>query len=170
MSVENPVSIDNRLFRDALGHYASGITIIGGMVADEPKGFTCQSFYSVSMTPPLVSFSVKLDSKSWPPIRSIGTFSVSLLSHHQEPISDAFASSSTDRWAGVEWAKTKGGNPVITGSLLWMDCDIHAEHEVGDHWIVIGKLKELSKIDPVSAKEPLLYFKGQYRRLGEHRT
>lgn len=154
--------IDSRLFRDALGHYASGITVIGGIVNDKPVGFTCQSFYSVSMTPPLVSFSVKLNSKSWPPIRGTGSFSVNILSHAQRSISETFGSSTADRWAGVNWVRTKGGNPVIEDTLLWLDCDIHDEYEVGDHWIVIGRLREISTLDVTDAKGPLLYFKGRY--------
>jgi flavin reductase (DIM6/NTAB) family NADH-FMN oxidoreductase RutF len=156
-----------RQFRDALGHYASGITVIGGMVDGLPTGFTCQSFYSVSMTPPLVSFSVRLNSKSWPSIRDTGSFSVNILSHVQRPISDVFGSSTVDRWAGVKWRKTKGGNPAIEDTLLWLDCDIHAEYEVGDHWIVIGRLREVSTMDGDDAKGPLLYFKGRYRSLQE---
>lgn len=155
-------AIDKRLFRDALGHYASGITVIGGIVDDKPVGFTCQSFYSVSMTPPLVSFSVKLDSKSWPLIRGTGRFSVNILSHTQRPVSDAFASSVADRWAGIKWVKTRGGNPVIEDSLLWLDCDIQDEYEAGDHRIVVGRLKEISALDLTDEKRPLLYFKGRY--------
>lgn len=158
-------AIDARLFRDALGHYASGITVIGGIVDGKPAGFTCQSFYSVSMSPPLVSFSVKLNSKSWPPIRENGSFSVNILSHEQRPISEVFGSSSTDRFAGIDWVKTKGGNPVIENTLLWLDCDLHAQYEAGDHWIVIGRIKEISQLDHQGTKGALLYFKGRYHSL-----
>jgi hypothetical protein len=64
--ISAPTAIDARLFRDTLGHYASGITVISGLEADEPVGFTCQSFYSVSVDPPLVSFSVMLTSTTYP--------------------------------------------------------------------------------------------------------
>jgi len=158
-------SIDIRLFRHALGHYASGITVIGGIVNGKPVGFTCQSFYSVSIEPPLISFSVNLGSKSWPSIRHTGSFSVNVLSHDQRPISEVFGSSVADRWSGIDWGITTGGNPVIRGSLLWLDCDIYKEYEVGDHWIVIGRLKEITTPDEANTKGALLYFKGNYHSL-----
>ena len=168
--------IDARAFRNTLGHYASGITIIGGLEAveatddrpasAEPVGFTCQSFYSVSTEPPLVSFSVMLNSSTYPRIRATGTFSVNVLSHEQHEISNQFARKGTDKWAGIDWLPTRGGNPVIVDTLMWLDCDIYAEYEAGDHYIVIGKVNEMSSADWHTG-QPLLYFKGQYRHLRE---
>ncbi|MFX7832959.1 flavin reductase family protein, partial [Acinetobacter baumannii] len=85
------------------GHYASGITVITSHVDGEPIGFTCQSFYSVSMSPPLVSFSVKRSSYSYPRIRQAGRFAVNILSGEQVGISDQFARQGEDKWRGVEW-------------------------------------------------------------------
>ena len=136
-------TIDPLRFREALGHYASGITVITSNVDGEPIGFTCQSFYSVSMSPPLVSFSVKSDSYSYPKIRRAGRFAVNILSGDQVSISNRFARQ---------------------GANKWLDCEIHAEHIAGDHLIVIGKVKALSLEEAISV-EPLLYFKGQYHSL-----
>ena len=151
-------------FREALGHYASGITVITSNVDGEPIGFTCQSFYSVSMSPPLVSFSVKSDSYSYPKIRRAGRFAVNILSGDQVSISNRFARQGANKWLGVEWQNSPLGNPVIDGSLHWLDCEVHAEHIAGDHLIVIGKVKALSLEEAISV-EPLLYFKGQYYSL-----
>ena len=85
-------AIEPLSFREALGHYASGITVITSHVDDEPIGFTCQSFYSVSMSPPLVSFSVMASSASYPRIRLAGRFAVNILSGEQVAISNRFAS------------------------------------------------------------------------------
>jgi len=159
-------AIDPRAFRDTLGHYASGITIIGALEADIPVGFTCQSFYSVSTEPPLVSFSVMLNSTTYPRIRETGKFSVNVLSHSQHNISDQFARTGTDKWAGIQWMPTQAGNPVIANTLMWLDCDIFAEYEAGDHYIVIGKVNEMSSAN-WHTREPLLYFRGQYRHLQE---
>jgi flavin reductase (DIM6/NTAB) family NADH-FMN oxidoreductase RutF len=158
-------SIDPRAFRDTLGHYASGITIIGGTENGEPVGFTCQSFYSVSTEPPLVSFSVMLTSTTYPRIRDTGTFSVNVLAHDQHGISNQFARKGTDKWAGIDWTLTDNGNPVIAKTLLWLDCDIVAEYEAGDHWIVIGHVDEMSPAE-WHTEEPL-FFKGKYRHLRE---
>ncbi|GGE58983.1 monooxygenase [Halopseudomonas oceani] len=158
-SVIEPLS-----FREALGHYASGITVITSNVDGEPIGFTCQSFYSVSMSPPLVSFSVKSDSYSYPKIRRAGRFAVNILSGDQVSISNRFARQGADKWHSVEWQSSPLGSPVIDGSLHWLDCEIHAEHAAGDHLIVIGEVKALSPQESAPV-EPLLYFKGQYHSL-----
>ncbi|MBX9828857.1 MAG: flavin reductase family protein [Xanthobacteraceae bacterium] len=157
-------SMDPRTFRDALGHYASGITIIAGHDGREPFGFTCQSFYSVSVAPPLISFSVMANSSSYPRIRETGKFSVNVLAESQQAISDQFARGGTDKWAGVVWKMTPGKNPVIAGTLIWLDCGIVAEHEAGDHFIVIGQVNAMSPSDWHNGA-PLLYFKGKYRHL-----
>jgi 3-hydroxy-9,10-secoandrosta-1,3,5(10)-triene-9,17-dione monooxygenase reductase component len=156
--------IDPRSFRQALGNYASGITIITGADEQGPAGFTCQSFYSVSTEPPLISFSVMKTSTTYPRIQRTGSFAVNVLAHAQNHVSDQFARTGTDKWAGIEWRHTGAGNPVLEGALLWLDCDIWAEHDAGDHLIVLGRVREISALDQPSAG-PLLYFKGRYRLL-----
>lgn len=157
-------AIDPLRFREALGHYASGITVISTHVDGEPIGFTCQSFYSVSMSPPLVSFSVMSNSYSYPKIRRAGRFAVNILSGDQVRVSNQFARRGEDKWHGIEWKESPLGNPIIVGSLHWLDCEIHAEHAAGDHLIVIGEVKALS-LQETDVTQPLLYFKGQYRNI-----
>lgn len=157
-------AIEPLRFREALGHYASGITVIASHCEGEPIGFTCQSFYSVSTRPPLVSFSVMSSSYSYPKIRQAGRFSVNILSDDQVKISNQFARQGADKWSEVEWQESPLGNPIIAGSLHWLDCEIHAEHAAGDHLIVIGEVKALN-LQKAAARQPLLYFKGQYRNL-----
>jgi len=157
-------AIEPLSFREALGHYASGITVITSHLDNEPIGFTCQSFYSVSMNPPLVSFSVMSSSASYPRIRQAGRFAVNILSGEQAKLSNQFARRGTDKWHGVEWQESPLGNPIIAGSLYWLDCEIHAEHAAGDHLIVIGEVKALN-LQEAAATQPLLYFKGQYCNL-----
>ncbi|UVA80299.1 flavin reductase family protein [Pandoraea commovens] len=166
MSLPSP-AIEPLRFREALGHYASGITIITSHIDDEPLGFTCQSFYSVSTNPPLVSFSVMATSASYPKIRQAGRFAVNILSGEQAEISNQFARRGTDKWHGVDWQTSPLGNPIIPGSLHWLDCEIYAEHAAGDHVIVIGEVKALD-VQDAAANQPLLYFKGQYRNIADH--
>lgn len=150
------------LFRQALGHYASGITVIAGVADGLPVGFTCQSFYSVSLEPPLVSFSVMRTSGSWPKIRASGAFSVNILSARQREVSNAFARSGTDKWSGVDWAHSGFGNPIIAGSLTWLDCTLFEEYPAGDHTIVVGQVREMASINADEDHEPLIFFKGRY--------
>jgi flavin reductase (DIM6/NTAB) family NADH-FMN oxidoreductase RutF len=159
-----PLEIDPRIFRDTLGHYASGVTVVTGVAEGAPVGFTCQSFYSVSTEPPLVSISVMNTSTSYPRIRPSGRFAVNILAHDQHEISSRFARSGTDKWAGLERGATSSGNPLISGALMWLDCSVYAEHEAGDHTIVLGRVEEMSPIDRETG-EPLIFFKGRYRRL-----
>lgn len=159
-------AIEPLRFREALGHYASGITVITSQVDDEPIGFTCQSFYSVSINPPLVSFSVMANSYSYPKIRRAGRFAVNILSGEQVAVSNRFARQGEDKWLGTDWHTSPLGNPVIAGSLHWVDCEIHAEHAAGDHLIVIGEVKALNA-QARTATKPLLYFRGQYCNLVE---
>lgn len=156
--------LNSRAFRDALGLYASGITVIAGHDGDEPLGFTCQSFYSVSMDPPLISFSVMATSSTYPRIRSTGKFSVNVLSRAQQSVSNQFAQKGTDKWSGIAWSMSGGRNPVIEGTLTWLDCEIAAEHRAGDHIIVIGQVRAIGACDH-HADEPLVYFRGGYRHL-----
>ncbi|KJZ09398.1 flavin reductase [Halomonas sp. S2151] len=156
--------IEPSRFREALGHYASGITIITTQLDEEPIGFTCQSFYSVSMDPPLVSFSVKAGSYSYPRIRQAGRFAVNILSRDQASLSNQFARQGDDKWRGIDWRPSPSGNPVIADCLYWLGCQIHAEHAAGDHLIVIGEVKAL-KPGVTKPAPPLLYYQGQYRGL-----
>jgi flavin reductase (DIM6/NTAB) family NADH-FMN oxidoreductase RutF len=154
-------------FRQALGHFASGITVITSLVDGEPLGFTCQSFYSVSMSPPLVSFSVMASSASYPGIRQAGRFAVNILAGEQVGISNTFARRGADKWQGVHWQPSPLGNPLIAGCLHWLDCEVHAEHVAGDHLIVVGEVKALN-VQDTAATQPLLYFKGHYCNLAAH--
>ena len=157
-------TIDQGLFRSTAGRYASGITIITGHDDQGPIGFTCQSFYSVSVDPSLVSFSVMKTSTTYPRIRDTGSFTVNVLARDQEALSNQFARRGTDKWANIPWRPTAQGNPVIERGLAWFDCTVWAEHDAGDHLIVLGHVIELGT-SPDKDPAPLLYFQGQYRTL-----
>ena len=161
ITMSNLSTINPQLYRQALGHYASGITVITSQIDDELIGFTCQSFYSVSMNPPLVSFSVMATSGSYPKIRQAGRFAVNILASDQVTISNQFAQRGADKWLDIDWHPSAQGNPLIQDSLYWLDCEIHAEYAVGDHLIVIGEVKEFRAQENTPIK-PLLYFKGNY--------
>jgi flavin reductase (DIM6/NTAB) family NADH-FMN oxidoreductase RutF len=156
--------IDQSFFRSTVGRYASGVTIISGHDDQGPIGFTCQSFYSVSVDPPLVSFSVMKASTTYPRIRDTGTFTVNVLAREQEAISNQFARRGTDKWASIQWSPTARGNPILERTLAWLDCTIWAEHDAGDHLIVLGRVIEIGA-SPGEHPDPLLYFQGRYRTL-----
>lgn len=154
-----------RQFRDVLGSFASGITVITTMSGDEPVGMTCQSFSSVSLDPPLITFIPARTSRAWPLIQRSGRFCVNVLAADQEHVSAQMATKGADKFAGIEWSPaTATGSPVIAGTLAHLDCTIHAVYEGGDHFIVVGRVEHLETRGPDSGTtEPLLFFKGRYR-------
>lgn len=158
--------IDDRKFRAALGNFASGITIIAALVEGEPVGFTCQSFSSVSISPPLVSFCVMNTSTSWPKIRRAHGFSINILSAEQAEISRAFGSKAPDRWSRANWQMGPGGHPILGGTLLSLECRLHQEHEAGDHWLVLATVCDLIEMEATETR-PLLFYKGTYRHLAD---
>jgi flavin reductase (DIM6/NTAB) family NADH-FMN oxidoreductase RutF len=165
MTVSNDSRVDARAFRDTLGQYPSGITVISGLARDGvPIGFTCQSFYSVSIDPPLVSFCAGVDSTTYPRIREIGRFTVNVLAREQQDVANQFARRGTDKWAGIEWSTSPNDGPIIVGAVMWLDCELHTEHAAGDHVIVVGRVVGMSARES-HTREPLLYFRGRYRHL-----
>lgn len=150
-----------RRFRDVLGRYASGVTVVTTMSAGEPAGLTCQSFTSVSLDPPLVAFLPTRQSRAFAAIQRSGTFCVNFLAEGQEELSNAFASRGDDKFAGVDFSPSSGtGSPVLAGIVGHVDCTVQAVHEAGDHFLVIGSVVDLGVGD---ADEPLLYYRGAYR-------
>jgi flavin reductase (DIM6/NTAB) family NADH-FMN oxidoreductase RutF len=157
---------DQRVFRRALGHFCSGVTIITAADGESPVGMTCQSFFSVSLEPPLVAFSVARSSSTFPVIRRIGSCCVNVLAQDQQHLSDAFGRSGPDKTLGVQWARYRGafGHPVIAGSLAAFECEIVAEYPAGDHHIILGRVQRLHLN---ATAYPLLYFRGRYQQLDD---
>ncbi|MBN9098823.1 MULTISPECIES: flavin reductase family protein [unclassified Pseudonocardia] len=145
--------------REVLGHFASGIVVVTAATPDGPIGFTCQSFASLSLDPPLVSFAPARTSSTWPRIREVGRFCVNVLADHHEDLSAAFARSGTDKFAGVAWAAGPSGAPVLDGACAWVDCSLAEEYDGGDHTIVLGRVHDL---DADGARLPLLFHRGAY--------
>ncbi len=150
-----------RQFRDVLGRFASGVTVVTSVSGGEPVGMTCQSFSSVSLDPPLVLFIPAKTSRAWPLIQRSGRFCVNFLAADQAELSNTMASRGTDKFAGVDWTPSGAtGSPLLPGTLGHVDCTIHAVHEAGDHYVVIGRVLDLGAS---AASDPLLFFQGQYR-------
>jgi 3-hydroxy-9,10-secoandrosta-1,3,5(10)-triene-9,17-dione monooxygenase reductase component len=151
--------IDPRVMRDVLGHFASGVTVVTAIGADGPVGFTCQSFSSLSLDPPLVTFAPARTSTTWPLLRRAGRFCVNVLADDQQALSGQFARSGTDKFAGVGWVPSAQGSPVLDGVVAWIDGELWAEYEGGDHTIVVARVLGLGAD---AARSPLLFHRGGY--------
>lgn len=150
-----------RRFRDVLGRFCSGVAVVTSVSDGEPVGMTCQSFSSVSLDPPLVMFSPARTSRAWPLMQRAGHFCVNFLAAGQEELSNVMASKGADKFAGVGWSPSKTGSPLLDGVIGYVDCTVHAVHEAGDHYVVIGRVQDMA--GPEDAGDPLLYFEGRYR-------
>ncbi len=154
-------TIDTAHFRAVLGHFASGIVIVTGMDGEEPVGLTCQSFFSVSLEPPLIAFAPSRTSKSWPRIQGSGSFCVNMLSAEQEEVCRLFAQSGADKFRGIGWKPAASGSPLLADCLGWVDCHIEEIHDAGDHLIVVGAVIEMGHTSAHPAR-PLLFYRGGY--------
>lgn len=149
-----------RLFRDVVGRYPTGVTVVTTSVRGEPLGMTCSSFTSVSLNPPLVAFLPTKQSRVFASIQRTGTFCVNLLADSQRNISEQMASRRDDKFTGVAWTPSSAtGSPLLSGVVGYIDCAVHAAHEAGDHYVVIGRVLDLAV---GGGGEPLLYHRGTY--------
>ncbi|MFE6399001.1 flavin reductase family protein [Streptomyces alboflavus] len=195
--------VDSAEFRRVLGHFATGVTVVTApatpvgsamaTVATEapsapstpsapqapptpqgPAGFACQSFASLSLDPPLVSFMVARTSTTWPRIARAGVFCVNILGAGQGDLCRAFAVSGADKFAGVEYdAAPVTGSPRLTGAPAWIDCVVHAVHTGGDHLIVVGRVEALGTGgcgDTEGGAAPLLFHRGSFGEFTPHAT
>jgi len=155
-------------FTAVLGRFASGITVISSTADGRPVGLTCQSFFSLSVDPPMVAFSVARTSSSFPAIRRAGSCVVNVLSADQHTVSAAMSRRGTDKWAGITWERAaRTGHPVIDGSLAHLECELAAEYDGGDHVIVTAHVVGLGHAAHETAR-PLLYYRSRYHGLAEH--
>lgn len=151
-------------FKAALGHFASGIVVVTGTDGARPRGLACQSFFSVSLDPPLVAVSVANSSTSWQAIERTGAFGVNVLDADQVDLCRRFGRPGADKFAGLDWAAGITGAPRLSGTLAWIDCIIEAAHPAGDHALVVGRVQEVS----FNAGRPLLFYRGRFGELHPH--
>jgi len=155
-----------RRFRDVLGLFASGVTVVTSMSDGAPVGMTCQSFSSVSLEPPLVMFCPAKTSRAWPLMQRAGFFCVNILAADQAAVSNAMATKGTDKFDGIAWRPATTGAPLLAGVVGHVDCTVHSVHEAGDHYVVLGRVRELgfgtAASDEAGDRSPLLYFRGSY--------
>lgn len=159
--------IDSTKFRQVLGHFPTGVTVIAATKSDgNPAGFSVGSFASVSLEPPLVMFCAGKSSQSWPEIQETGHFSVNVLSDAQSELSNTFAAKDIDKFAGLKWGTQKTGAPIFDDALCWIDCEIESIHDAGDHWIVVGLVQDLGVNEKVAgAGGPLIFYSGAYSKI-----
>jgi 3-hydroxy-9,10-secoandrosta-1,3,5(10)-triene-9,17-dione monooxygenase reductase component len=162
-SDETVYTPDASEFRKVLGQFVTGVTVITAMDDGEPVGVAANSFTSVSLDPPLVLFCVGRTSTTWPRIERARRFAVNILGEHQEDLSRSFSTKGADRFGSVEWHVGVGGSPVLHDVIAYLDCELWAKYDGGDHAIVVGRVLD---VDVTHDAGPLAFYQGRYVRLG----
>ena len=154
---------DPRTLRDALGCFATGVTVVTCLGGDgKPAGLTVNSFTSVSLDPPLLLVCLHKMAASATALTQASHFAVNVLQTGQQPASIRFSTRDEDRFGGTPWSCGEAGAPILEESLGVFECQRYAVHDGGDHHILIG---EVVKASFDASLDPLLFFRGRYRRL-----
>ena len=154
-------AIDPRDFRNALGTFGTGVTIVTAMAADgTPYGVTCNSFASVSLNPPLVLWSLGMFSQGLTIFQNASHFTVNVLNASQQELALQFAKSSGDKFNGVEWKPGLGNAPILAGSVASFQCRAANRYYGGDHVIFLGAVETYT----YNKQEPLLFARGGFGR------
>lgn len=151
--------IDPKAFRRALGSFPTGVTVVATTEADgTPRGFTANSFTSVSLDPPLILVCIAKTASSCPTFAAAEHFSVNVLAGHQAEVSSLFATRLSDKFARAAWRRGATGSPILGEVAAWFDCRRERLIEAGDHVILIG---EVLAFDQAPAA-PLGYCRGAH--------
>jgi flavin reductase (DIM6/NTAB) family NADH-FMN oxidoreductase RutF len=155
------MSIDDARFKEAMSHFASGVTVVTTELEGTPYGMTVASFASLSLRPPLVLVCIEKSVKTHDALRAAGMFGVSILASTQAAVSNRFASKAEDKFAGVEVRRGPNGLPLIDGAICTLECRVQSELPGGDHTIFVGEVLDAQSNE--SAGAPLVYFRSAYR-------
>ena len=151
---------DSAQFRKVLGHFPTGVTIVTGWAGDVPAGFTIGSFTSVSLDPPLVGFLPQVDSDTWEAMAP-ASGSASTCCATSRPTcagGSPRAASATTASTAVSWTTSPTGCPILAGVGAWIDCVVEHQFELGDHYMVVGRVVDLAYHD--EPHTPLVFYKG----------
>lgn len=151
--------MDDRLFRNAMGKFATGVTVITTEHDGQPHGMTANAFMSVSLSPKLVVISIAEKARCLTKIKESGKFGVNILAADQQELSAIFAGQKKDE-IGISFDEL-AGVPVLPGAIAQISCEVVSEYVEGDHTLFIGKVNDIV----LEEKDPLVFFTGQYRSL-----
>ncbi len=153
-------------FRQAMGCFATGVTIITVDQDGEVHGMTANAFTSVSLDPMLVLVCVDYRARTHAHLQERKRFGVNILRSDQQAISEYYARSSETHQhaesAGAQFDRTSHGTPLLRGALAYLECRLHSAEKAGDHTIFIAEVEDVV----VREGEPLLFFRGKYRHMG----
>lgn len=156
-----PMAIDEAKFKEAMSHFASGVTIVTTEKDGTPYGLTVASFASLSLRPPLVLVCIEASVKSHDAIAAAGVFGVSILAEDQADISGRFASKADDKFEGLDVRRGSLGVPLLEGAICTIECRVATQLPGGDHSIFVGEVIAAENAEG----KPLVYYRSGYRQI-----
>ena len=163
-------TIEGARFRQVMGRFATGVTVVTTFADGQPQGITVNALSSVSLEPPLVM--VALDRRRFitPMVRANGRYAVNVLGEDQQALSDCFAHAAVrpgrEDFCGAAWHPGTTGLPLLDGAIATLECTVVQTFSAGDHDLFIGRVDALDDGDPAAeAVGPLLYFRRRYLRI-----
>lgn len=161
--VDSATDIDYLAFRETLGSFATGVTVVTALAPDgQWIGLTVSSFNTVSLDPPLILWSLSTGSPNLDAFRTATRYAVNVLAAAQQELSDRFSVRSEDRFAGVPVREGLGGVPLIAGCCAVFECVNEQRYPGGDHLIFVGRVERFAQGE---ARSPLIFHGGRYRHL-----
>ena len=149
---------DQRGYRRALGHFATGVTIVTAQADGQLGGMTANSFSSVSLDPPLILWSIDKQSNSLALFQQASHFAINVLAADQMDLASRFARSGADKFAGIRWQPGLGGAPCMPNGLATFECRRQQLIDAGDHFIILGQVDRYHHCD----RDPLLFMRGRF--------
>ena len=153
--------IGSDAFRKVMGAYPTGVTLVASVSEGKPVAMVIGSFVSVSLNPPLVGFLPGKSSNTWPLMEASGSFCVNVFSDQQEDLANSFYLKNSDPWSRIQYRSALSGSPILDGCLAYIDCEIAQIVDAGDHWFVLGEVKDA---DCENQGSPLIFLGGSYGR------
>jgi 3-hydroxy-9,10-secoandrosta-1,3,5(10)-triene-9,17-dione monooxygenase reductase component len=157
------MTVDPRAYRDAIGHWATGVAVVTCHGPDGPAGLTTNAVSSVSLDPVLLLVCFDNASRTLPAVRASGRFAVNILAAGQEDLAAVFASKrvQAEKFEAVTH-RIEHGVPVLDDALAWIACDVAELHPAGDHTIGIGAVTHVHHLPDDVAAPPLMFYRGRY--------
>lgn len=156
--------IDGRAFRRCLSQFATGVTVVTARHGHRLAGIAVNSFAAVSLSPPLVLWSIRRESTNLHTFLQAGHYAVSVLAEDQADVSQLFGSGHPERFQQTRWHPGLYGSPLIENAIAHFECRLLQAHEGGDHLILIGQVERYARYDGA----PLLFSQGHYGITHEH--
>ncbi len=162
-----PDSIDRMQFRDVMGRFATGVTVVTLSHEGMLRGMTANAFSSVSLDPAMLLVCVDEHASMYSHFQSATAFAINFLADDQQEVSQAFAArgEKEEVMGGFPFRPGPLGSPILGGVLAWAECRIEHRYSGGDHLIVVGRVADLALEQPDA--RPLVFFGGQYRSLAD---